>query len=78
MEESAIKFGSDFPGMAKELDAGLWEHSDIDSSTCATASLFFPLGPWVMVPDDVESTQSLQYAGALLRQDFVVRLFLIL
>lgn len=46
----------------------------MDPGSCATASLFMPIGPPERgsLTSDFEMTQSLQYAGSLTRQAFGV------
>ncbi|KAG8822211.1 hypothetical protein FRC19_006385 [Serendipita sp. 401] len=49
-------------------NCGLWNDPLLDPTTCRTASLYMPIGPWAS-DDDPAISQLLKYAGALMRQD---------
>ncbi|KAG8757019.1 hypothetical protein FRC14_002450 [Serendipita sp. 396] len=68
LRRAMTKIGSDINGMESILDQGLWNDPLLDPTTCRTASLYMPIGPWAS-DDDPAISQLLKYAGALMRQD---------
>ncbi|KAG8822738.1 hypothetical protein FRC17_009467, partial [Serendipita sp. 399] len=68
LRRAMLKVGSDIDGMESTLDAGFWKDPLLDPTTCRTASLYMPIGPWAS-DDNPSVSQLLKYAGALMRQD---------
>ncbi|KAG8834001.1 hypothetical protein FRC18_002742 [Serendipita sp. 400] len=70
MRRACLKLGSDLHGMESALDAGLWRDPLMDPETCRTGSLYIPIGSWAS-HEEAEAAQLLEYAGTLMRQDFI-------
>ncbi|KAG8768465.1 hypothetical protein FRB91_010007 [Serendipita sp. 411] len=70
MRRACLRIGSDPIGMESELDAGLWTDPLIDPETCKTGSLYLPVGTWAS-HDNPRVAPLLKYVGALIGQDFI-------
>ncbi|KAG8825270.1 hypothetical protein FRC17_008769, partial [Serendipita sp. 399] len=62
--------GSNIEKSKEVVERGFWSHPLIDPETAVGGHVFCPLGPWATA-DDLIQTQTLQYVGVLMRQNFL-------
>ncbi|KAG8825269.1 hypothetical protein FRC17_008768 [Serendipita sp. 399] len=68
--EACTIAGSNIALAVDVLDRGLWDYPLLDPKTVVGGHFFCPLGSWATADDPIQS-QTLQYVGILMRQNFL-------